>query len=47
MADMKKVLFLYRQSGHSNQGDENMLEGEASVRGTGEEMDVSSNHNNF
>ena len=47
MADMKKVLFLYRQSDNSNQGEENMLEGEALVRGTGEEKDVSSNHDNF
>ena len=46
MADMKKVLFLYRQSETSNQGKESVLEGEALVRGKGEENDVSSIHHN-
>jgi len=33
MADLKKVLFLYRQRDNSNQGDKNMLEGESLVMG--------------
>ena len=46
MADMKKVLFLYRQSENSNQGEESIMEGEALVRGKGEENYVSSIQNN-
>jgi len=46
MADMKKVLFLYRESDNSNQVEESMIEGEALVSGVEETVIVSKIHNN-
>ena len=46
MADMKKVLFLYRESDNSNEVEESMLEGEALVSRVEETVNVNKIHNN-
>merc|ERR1711970_1590093 len=46
MADMRKVLFLYRESDNSNEVEESMLEGEALVSRVEEAVIVNKIHNN-
>ena len=46
MADMKKVLFLYRESDNSNEVEESMLEGEALVSRVEEALIANNIHNN-